>query len=149
MVPHHILIAKLERDGFEGWTVQWINNWLGGCSQRVLANSQVEAAPEWCSQGGSWSWDRYVSNLFISDIDSGIDCTFKFADGTKLSGGVDTFEGRDAIQRDLGRAHENIMRFIKAKCLVKFGGQTGWGFEQPSLVGGVSAYSRRVGTRRS
>jgi len=68
-------------------------------------------------------------NIFVSDMDSRTECTLsKFANDTKLSGVVDTLEGRDAIQSDLDRlerwAHVNPMKINTAKCKIL---HVGWG----------------------
>ncbi|PKU37421.1 rna-directed dna polymerase from mobile element jockey-like [Limosa lapponica baueri] len=62
-------------------------------------------------------------NIFISDLDDGIKCTLmNFADDTKLSGKVDTLEGRATLWEDLDRleerANKNLMEFNKDKCKV-------------------------------
>jgi len=67
-------------------------------------------------------------NIFVSDMNSGIDCTVgKFVTDTKLHGAVNMLEGRDAIQRDLDRlerwACAHLMKFSKAKCKVLYLGQ--------------------------
>lgn len=110
---HNTPVSKLDRHGFDRWTMQWIKNWKDGHTQEpdVQLTSGI---PQGLAQQPA------LSHTFISNVDSEIECTMSnSANNIKPYGVFCVLEGRDAIQRDLNR-HErwacaNLLKFNKTK----------------------------------
>ncbi|KAJ7402633.1 rna-directed dna polymerase from mobile element jockey-like [Pitangus sulphuratus] len=94
---------------------------------------QVEqTSVEWRGTTGTF-YNRYealeLEGQTSDEVGRGLEGALcKSADDTKLGGAVDSLEGREALQRDLGKLEDwaitNHMKFNKGKCWIR---HLGWG----------------------
>lgn len=87
---------------------------------RVMVNSLLSVRPEMSDIPQALVLGLALCNIFVNDMNSGIESTFsKFVYDTKPNGVVDIQQGKDAIQRNEEFekwACVNLMKINKTKC---------------------------------
>ena len=78
------MAAKLEREGFDRWTIRQIRNWLDGHIQGVKVNGSMSKWKPFESGVPQRSILGPTLNIFLTDMDDGCECPLsKVADNIK------------------------------------------------------------------
>ena len=121
-VPHKMLIKKLEAYGTGKDTIEWIEHYLKGRTQKVSVNGTTSTwhpVTSGIPQGSVIGPLLFV--IFINDLPDIVESTvYLFADDTKIFNLINTREDKEILQRDLDRltqwSNTWLLRFHPEKC---------------------------------
>lgn len=108
-----------KRPGHGQTIICWMSNWLTGWAQRFAVN---QVTGQWPAIGGLL-WGSILGsvpcNISVNDLDAGVECTVSNFSDIKLGEVIDSFVGRETLQRDMDRlvswAMNNSMKFYRSK----------------------------------